>query len=497
MSRDERQEEQGERSQPLPEQNSARVEMVKGDQPQAIEENEDAAVCLSPDEEMPETSSAREQHSKEDDPDSSAQRPRPPTNNGPENELTAPSADVKMEESKETSCAQQETTESCVEADAFRFEEPDSDDSDYGRDMGTRSCLEISRETEMDFEWTKYANDINCFNIEDSQFMGGDEPVETVQSAGKVSGLKPIAMENLADGPMYEPRSGVADTGEGNQDVPVNETSEMPRKSEAGLAFARKTIRILKNRCTVEVLNELLDEALGIVVDQRLTARLLKCQTDLQDLRSRAMSFLESEKQDLRVLRMVLNDLERFPIVTEEEEKLKELWKSASAWLERARVILSFPRKTRKCRRSSHERKSGITMQDLVSLINEGNEIKVLKSRREWDQIKRCVLDIHQWSAAAHETIQSNDPTLDRCQELLSRLEDLVVEPENAAELKKTLWRLQAQSAVDKSVDVESLRKLAYPTDFGVEDPAIQDTLQLLRAKLEAAEDWIERAKNS
>eukprot|EP00960_Hanusia_phi_P041372 754968-Hanusia_phi.AAC.4 len=482
---------------PLPEQTSSGNEStMPGNESHTEGEAEQGAFPVT-DKEKPVPSSVPDQQSIEKELESSLQSAGGVDSDAPADQLIAQPADVDMEDGQKSVPEQHEMTGNSVEANTFRFEEPDSDDSDYDRDVGTRSCLEISRETEMDFEWTKYANDVNCFNIEDSQFMGSDEQVEVGQLAVRVPGLKAGAVESQRDDQMYESQSGVPDIGEGGNEVADSQTSEMPRKSYAGLAFARKTIRILKNRCTMEVLNELLDEAIGIEVDQRLTTRLLKCQSDLEDLRSRAVAFLESERQDLRVLRMVLNDLERFPVITQEEERLKEVWKSASQWLEKARVILSFPRKTRKCRRSMSDKKERIKLQDLVSLINEGNEIKVLKSRRELDQIKRCLLDIHQWSASAHEMIQSNDPPLDRCQGLLSKLEDLVMEPENASELKKTLWRLQAQSALDGSIDIQNLRNLAHPTEFNCEDPAIGEMLGKLRTKLETAEDWIVRAKNA
>jgi hypothetical protein len=176
------------------------------------------------------------------------------------------------------------------------------------------------------------------------------------------------------------------------------------RVSDADV-FGTRALATLRLRPQLPELQALLAKGLALGVETRELVSVQQCVRQAQELQNRLAAFEMCEEQmDLRGLKGILNEMERLPVVLPEEHAVRERWQQSNAWLERARTVLSNPRRTRQGKQSGEHAegtRQRSNLADLEALLQEGAALPLVCDRMELRGLSELLEGFKVWREEA------------------------------------------------------------------------------------------------
>ena len=313
--------------------------------------------------------------------------------------------------------------------------------------------------------------------------------------------------------------------------------------------FGGRALAALRQRPPLPDIQALLAEGLALGVETRELVRLQQCVRQALEVQNRLAAFdMAEEQMELRTLRGILNDMERLACQLDEEELVRERWSAANAWLERARAVLSVPRRTRqgkqcKVQGAKDSVRQRFSLSEVETLVSEADKLPLICRRHEPPALAQLVDDFKSWreevakrlscgaggdaggAGAAGGTAGDDDDDDDDVplghkrqrdadnaanQEgvlrgLVERGMAFPIESEEAAGLALMLWTCRAQAASKGKTSFKDLVELsdkatalaAHHEEHKTCDAPPQELVCAIQSKRQLAEDWVKRAKTA
>lgn len=267
----------------------------------------------------------------------------------------------------------------------------------------------------------------------------------------------------------------------------------------------------MAERRPIEDIQALLAEGLELGVETRELVRLQQCVRHAQELQNKLAAFDYCEEQmELRSLKGILNEMERIPVVLEEEQTVRSRWSQSNAWLERAKAILSSPRRTRKGKQDvqGDNMRQRYSLTDVDALVQQAAMLPLVSNRIEARDLADLVRKFITWQEQVRSQITRSDEAspadADQQQQeahekLLNTLLSLVeqgsqfpIQCQESAGLALMVWTCRAQMATGSKTTLKDLVELC---DKAKAIGAPDTVLLQVRAKRKKAEDWVKKAK--
>ena len=270
-------------------------------------------------------------------------------------------------------------------------------------------------------------------------------------------------------------------------------------------AFGARAVNAMRQRPPLREFQALLAEGLTLGVETRELVQVQLLVRQALELQNRLAAFDYCEEQmDLRSLKSMLNEMERLPVVLQEEEEVRERWSQSNAWLDRAKTILSSPRRTRqgKLDAPGSNARQRWALEDVESLLEQGAALALVRNRGEARDLAQMVENFKSWRDEVNTELMAEpasgdtlpDSREERVQSMVERGADFPFECEESVGLVRRLWTYRAQTATRCRA---TLKDLADLTDKGQTLDAPAELLGLVEVKRAKAEEWVKKAQGA
>jgi hypothetical protein len=298
----------------------------------------------------------------------------------------------------------------------------------------------------------------------------------------------------------------------------------MQRISDAD-AFGTRAMATFRQRQSLQDIQTLLAEGLVLGVETRELVQVQQCVRQAQEVQSKLAAFDYCEEQmDLRSLKGILNEMERIPVLVPEEQDVRERWSKSNAWLDRAKAILSSPRRTRQGKQDAQgdSIRQRFALPEVEALLQQSATLPLICNRKEVCDLSEMVNNFVLWREEvrkqvsctgnlnpdekqqldAHEQQQLSGCLAASRESYLTNLAGrgaaFPIECEEFAELNLLLWTCRAQAAVETKTSLKDLIELCDKAKTAAAPLAPpQEVLRKLEEKRGKAEDWVKRAKGA